>query len=139
MRPQDLDQVLAIEEASFPRPWTRSMFEAELRRDAAVCLVVREGAAVVGQLIFWQARGEIHVLNLAVRPDRRRRGLGRLLLDYMLAWGREVGARHVYLEVRASNQGALALYEQSGFVRTGRRPNYYAQEKEDAVLMSRRL
>lgn len=139
MQPGDLDQVLSIEKTSYRRPWTRAGFKTELDRSCAVCLVVCEADQVLGYLIFWEIRTEIHILNLAVSPDKRRQGLGRLLLEYMFDWGRERGVKRVFLEVRVMNHAARKLYEQSGFVVTGRRKNYYEEEKEDALLMTRNL
>ncbi|MBW2052162.1 MAG: ribosomal protein S18-alanine N-acetyltransferase [Deltaproteobacteria bacterium] len=139
MRESDLDQVLLIEQASYPRPWTRNGFKTELERSCAINLVLCEMDQVVGYLIFWAIREEIYILNLALRPDRRRQGLGRNLLEYMFDWGRKRGMRRAFLEVRVMNQAARKLYEKTGFVMTGRRKNYYAEEKEDALLMARNL
>ena len=139
MKPKDLDQVLAIEQASFHRPWTRSSFETELRRLPAICLVARYADQVLGYLIFWLVRPDMHMLNLAVRPDVRCQGLGFLLLEYMFEYGREVGATQVFLEVRPSNPAAQRLYQRAGFVFTGRRKNYYSEDKEDALLMTKRV
>jgi len=139
MQDSDLDQVLFIEESSYRQPWTRAGFKTELERFCSVCLVMREVDQVVGYLIFWEIREEIHVLNLAIRPDRRQQGLARLLLEYMFDWGRERGVRRVFLEVRVLNHSARKLYERVGFVMTGRRKNYYAEENEDALVMARNL
>ena len=139
MRETDLDQVLSIEKASFKRPWTREGFLTELKRAPSVCLVLREKEALWGYLIYWYIRDEIHILDLAVDPDRRWEGLATLLLDYMFAWGLELGVRHVYLEVRESNRIAQALYRKAGFVPAGRRKQYYAEDREDALMMIRDL
>ena len=135
----DLEQVMAIERASFARPWTPTGFRTELERQPAVCLVLREGFQVYGYLVFWNLPPEIHVLNIAVKPGLRRKGLGRLLLDYLCEYGREIGSQEIFLEVRPSNTGAMALYQKMGFVQTGRRKNYYAENKEDAILMTLNL
>ena len=139
MQPADLDQVVAIEESSYRKPWSKAGFEAELNRPQAVCRVIREADQVLGYIVFWMVRGEVHLLNLALKPDRRQQGLGRLLMDYMIHWGKEQGGRKIFLEVRVSNQAARRLYEKTGFVMTGRRKNYYSEEKEDALLMARSI
>jgi len=136
---EDLDQVMEIEEASYRWPWSRQSFEAELDRSASTSLILREFDQIVGFLIFWMVQGEIHILNLAIRPDKRRLGLAGFFLEYLFEWGREFGAMRIFLEVRVSNHGARALYERLGFFTTGRRKNYYSQEKEDALLMVRYL
>ncbi|MEW5721599.1 MAG: ribosomal protein S18-alanine N-acetyltransferase [Thermodesulfobacteriota bacterium] len=135
----DLEQVAQIEKASFRRPWPTSGFQVELERGPAVCLVARDGTLVCGYLIFWVIVPEIHILNLAVRPLYRRQGLATLLLEYLFEYGRERGVTEVFLEVRPSNAAAQALYDRLGFRVTGRRRNYYAEDKEDAILMGRRL
>ncbi|MBW2060026.1 MAG: ribosomal protein S18-alanine N-acetyltransferase [Deltaproteobacteria bacterium] len=139
MRECDLDQVLAVEKASFRHPWSRAGFKAELHRACAVSLVVREKEEVLGYLVFWAIREEIHILNLVLRSDRRRMGLGRFLLEYMFDWGRKRKLRRIFLEVRVFNLPARKLYEQAGFIMTGRRKNYYAEDQEDAILMARSL
>ena len=139
MKEADLDQVMAIEKASFPRPWTPAQFKTEMERRLAVCLVARDGPEILGHLIFWLIPPEIHILNIAVKSAYRRQGLGRLLLDYLFALGQETGVKEVFLEVRPSNLSALNLYLQTGFVVTGRRKNYYSEDHEDALLMTKVL
>jgi [ribosomal protein S18]-alanine N-acetyltransferase len=136
MNDQDIEQVFAIEQASFSSPWKPDGFRTEMDRAPSVCLVVREGPTIYGYAVFWLIPPEIHLLNIAVHPGMRGRGLGTLLLDYLKEYGREVGAEHVYLEVRPSNESARKLYRQAGFVHAGLRKNYYAAEKEDALLLT---
>ena len=131
----DLKQVCAIERSSFHQPWTPEGFRAEMRRMPARCLVARDGFKIHGYLILWLLPPEIHILNIAVRPEQRRRGLARLLLEYMKEYGRELGVSEVFLEVRPSNLAAIGLYESMGFQMAGRRPNYYAEDREDALMM----
>lgn len=135
----DLEQVTAIERMSFRRPWQPGGFRTELERKPARCLVVRDGTTVLGYLIFWHIPPEIHILNIAVKPDYRGRGLAQLLMDYMLEYGRETGIEEIFLEVRPSNLEAQALYQRSGFLVVGHRKNYYSEDNEDAILMTCRL
>ena len=137
MRRRDLDQVLRIESCSFPHPWTRKMFETELDRRPAICLVARNGWEICGYLIFWLIAPEIHILNIAVKPDLRQLGLGRLLMNYLFEYARDTKVEDIHLEVRPSNTSARMLYQGMGFVSTGRRKNYYSEEHEDALLMTK--
>jgi len=143
IRREDLPEVLAIEVSSFPHPWTREMFENELaRRDISQILVARLPDAgspppVAGYICVWVVSDEMHINNVAVKPRWRRRGIAAALLAAALEHGRARGARRAFLEVRASNLGALALYQQFGFQPAGLRQGYYDHPVEDAVLMRR--
>jgi ribosomal-protein-alanine N-acetyltransferase len=133
----DLDAVLEIEHLSFPHPWTREMFENELEHPAVShIIVIRTAAArVAGYCIFWVVFDEVHVNNLAVRPQERRGGLGRELLSAALARGAALGGRKARLEVRRSNEAALRLYESFGFQVLGVRSAYYSHPVEDALVL----
>jgi [ribosomal protein S18]-alanine N-acetyltransferase len=135
----DLDQVVDIENKSFTRPWTPEGFKVELERKPAICLVVKDGGLVAGYLVFWVLQPEIHILNIAVKPDLRKNRLGDLLLDYLLDYSAEKGVEEIFLEVRPSNTGAFNLYSKKGFVVNGLRKNYYAEDQEDALLMVKKL
>ena len=139
MRLEDLDEVLAIERASFRSPWSRHAFLHELRRNAVAELwVFREpppAREVLGYLCLWAVAGELHVTNLAVDPAHRRRGIARHLLAWVLAGHRTRGATRAFLEVRAGNVDALRLYEGLGFRRVGLRKGYYFDTGDDAILM----
>jgi len=94
---------------------------------------------LAGYVCFWVVFEELRMMNLAVAPHVRRRGIGRWLLQQALTTGREQGARRALLEVRVSNHSAVALYEQAGFSRSGIRAKYYTNPVEDAVLMELEL
>jgi ribosomal-protein-alanine N-acetyltransferase len=135
----DLDGVLAVEEESFTNPWTRDMYAWELQ-NRAVChvLVVRTAdCPVAGFCAFWLIFDEIHINNLAMRPQFRAQGLGTALLHHVLAEARLLGARRATLEVRASNEGARRLYERLGFYVAGTRRHYYSNPVEDALILWR--
>ena len=139
MRSMDLDAVVAIASESFDPAWTRVAFEEELARDWAHLWVVRgESPAVEAFLDFWWVRDEVHVLNLATCPRRRRAGHARRLMETMLAFAKRRQARYVSLEAQERNSAALALYRSLGFERIGIRPSYY-RDGVDAVVMLRRL
>jgi ribosomal-protein-alanine N-acetyltransferase len=136
----DLDQVLDIERASFPTPWTRAAFCYEIEQNkVARCTVLRGRRGIVGYLCLWEIGHEIHITNLAVHPEWRRRGVARQLLGAALIEGVARGVTLAFLEVRPSNTRALALYESLGFQVIGRRNGYYFDTGEDALVMEARL
>lgn len=133
----DIDGVLEVEAESFSNPWTRDMYAAELQ-DPARCriLVVRtEACRVAGFCAFWLILDEIHINNMAMRPQFRAMGIGAMLLHHVLSEGKILGARRATLEVRASNDAARRLYERLGFYVAGTRRNYYANPVEDALIL----
>jgi ribosomal-protein-alanine N-acetyltransferase len=136
---EQIDDVLAIEAASFTNPWTREMYEAELRNPGvSFCfLAYADAGTVVGFCSFWRIADELHINNLAVLPDHRRAGVATALLTHVLAEGATLGARRATLEVRRSNQPARLLYERFGFVVAGVRPRYYTKPVEDALVLWR--
>jgi ribosomal-protein-alanine N-acetyltransferase len=136
----DLDEVLDIERVSFQTPWSRGAFRYELTQNrVARSLVVRLGRQLAGYLCLWEIGHEIHITNLAVRPDLRRRGVARALLGHVMEGARRDGVELVFLEVRPTNLEALALYESFGFRVIGRRKGYYFDTGEDALVMEARL
>ncbi len=135
--PEDLEGVLAVEDASFTNPWTREMYDWELR-DPERCriYVARSGTErVVAFCSLWLIVDEIHINNVAVLPAHRGRGVGYLLMSHVLREGARAGARRATLEVRDSNVPALRLYERLGFVVEGRRRAYYCNPVEDALIL----
>jgi ribosomal-protein-alanine N-acetyltransferase len=136
----DLDEVLAIERASFKTPWSRSAFRYELTQNrVARSQVVRLRGQLVGYLCLWEIGHEIHITNVAVHPSFRRRGVARALLGSVLGDARRTGVELVFLEVRPTNVEALSLYEGFGFRVIGRRKGYYFDTGEDALVMEARL
>jgi ribosomal-protein-alanine N-acetyltransferase len=143
---RDLDRIARLEQASFPVPWTRKMFEVELDQNPFGQLYVARSAGgqagegeVIGYVCFWVVFEEFRLMTLAVEPSARRLGLGRLLLRRAMELGRARGATRALLEVRASNTAARKLYEREGFQQVAVRPRYYTNPVEDAVLMEREL
>lgn len=134
----DLAAVVQIERASFSSPWTEKMLRAEIEGNpfARFVLARRKGdREILGYLCYWVVFEELRIMNVAVAPPWRRRGIARMLVDHALSEGRSQGVRRVLLEVRASNEPALSLYRRFGFERTALRRNYYSDPKEDAILM----
>ena len=133
----DLPEIAAIEQAVFPDPWSPAMLRQTL--DGLALVAMLPGGAVVGYLFATAAADEAEILNLAVQPAHRRRGVARLLTESALAELREIGARRVFLEVRESNVEAQRFYEIMGFRWVGRRRGYYRHPREDALLLARRI
>ncbi len=136
----DLAAVVEIERQSFPKPWTTGLFLQELRLDFSRQTVGRTepDGPIAGYACWWVVAGEVHILNVAVRPSGRGRGIGASLVSRILADGEAAGATVVGLEVRADNAAALALYSRCGFARVGERRDYYGPGV-DAVLMDCQL
>jgi len=136
MRPEDLDEVLEIERTSVSMPWSRGAFLYEMQQNrVARCWVMRDDARVLGYLCLWEIADELHITNVAVHPGWRRQGIGRTLLRGVLDDARRRTLRLVVLEVRPSNTEARTLYEALGFRVVGRRPGYYYDTGEDALVM----
>jgi ribosomal-protein-alanine N-acetyltransferase len=133
----DIDDVLAIEEAAFTSPWTRAMYVAELEHPGvSYCFLARDSERrAVGFCSFWRVLDELHINNLAVLPDLRRAGIGSFLLSFVLKNGAALGARRATLEVRRSNDAARLLYEGFGFTVAGVRTGYYSKPVEDALVL----
>jgi len=134
----DLDAIMAIERASFPTDaWSAATMRATLTDPDSIAVVALDGDAVVGYAAVLAPRGaaDADVLTIAVAEAGRGRGAGRALLDRMLADAAARGARRVFLEVRADNPVATALYASAGFEAVGRRPHYYQPDDVDAVVM----
>jgi ribosomal-protein-alanine N-acetyltransferase len=135
---EDLDGVLALEEASFNNPTTREWYEEELKRpDVCFIFVLRTPRHIVaGFCAFWLVIDQAHINNLAILPELRGQGLGTQLLEAVIAEAAHLGAVVLTLEVRESNTAAIQLYQRAGFKQVGVRKNYYTKPVEDAHLLS---
>lgn len=140
MRTADLDRVVDIEKDGFRNPWSRQLLERELGHAWSSTLLAVEdgpgGEVVLGFIVFWLVHDELHVLNIATALEARRRGVGRALMLEGHRIGRGRGAVLATLEVRRSNLPAIELYRSLGYRQVGIRPGYYAEEGEDAVVMT---
>lgn len=135
----DADALAALEVCCFTDPWSKASIEGALGAESVHTVVAEEEGAVVGYGFISVVADECEVLNLAVAPTARRRGIGDALLSDMLSYGAARGAATGYLEVRRSNEGAIRLYENAGFTAIGIRKNYYRYPAEDAVIMAAKL
>jgi ribosomal-protein-alanine N-acetyltransferase len=136
LRPEDVEDIMAIELASYPYPWTRGIF-SECLRIGYGCFGLQLGSELVAYAIHNWAADEAHLLNLCVHPQHQRQGLGSLLLEHAIGHVRSHGCGVIFLEVRPSNPEAERLYRRRGFTRIGLRPAYYraAEGREDAIVM----
>ncbi|MBL7212989.1 MAG: ribosomal protein S18-alanine N-acetyltransferase [Desulfobacteraceae bacterium] len=130
------DDILAVERVSFPSPWSLKAFEEEAKRSISNLWVLLEDGELGGYICLWIFGGEVHLMNIAVHPDKRRRGFGGCLLNKMIEVGLSQGITRAWLEVRPSNVIARAFYKKVGFSEIGRRPHYYKETNEDAIIMT---
>ncbi len=134
---EDVPQVVEIDRLSFSLPWPERSFRFEVSDNpASRNWVIEADGHVMAMLVLWLIVDEAHIATLATHPDFRRRGLGERLLIEALLSARAEGARRAFLEVRAGNAAAQAMYRKHGFETTGRRPAYYKDNNEDALLMT---
>ena len=131
----DLSAIEAIEQRAYPTPWSRSMFASELAKPTSICLGAFEGTDLLGYVVNSRYVDAWHVMNVAVDPDRRRRGIATSLLERLFELTRDDERRGYTLEVRISNEEAIHLYERLGFEPRGIRRGYYTDNKEDALIM----
>ena len=137
MSTADLEAVSELDELSFSQPWPKNAFMVELANENARCWVAEADGQVAGTLVFWRVLDEAHLATIAIHPAFRRRGIARKLLQIAIDAAYTEGARIYHLEVRAGNVSAQKLYESFGFEEVGRRPKYYKDIGEDAVLMTK--
>jgi [ribosomal protein S18]-alanine N-acetyltransferase len=136
--PRDLDTVEVIERQSYPTPWSRSMFAAELRKPSSIAIgAYLEDDELVGYAFVSRYVDAWHVMNVAVAPAYRRRGIGKTLLERLFEVTASDPRRGYTLEVRVSNVEAIRLYERLGFQARGIRRGYYTDNREDALIMWR--
>jgi ribosomal-protein-alanine N-acetyltransferase len=135
----DLPAVMVIENQAFSNPWSTEMVRKELTQEWSTVLLAEastpEGHSLRGFAIFWLVADEIHVLNVATDQAFRRLGVGREVMNAVIAFGRDHKCINASLEVRRSNEAAINLYKSLGFRAVGMRPGYYQDDREDAVVM----
>lgn len=127
--------VASLERETFSAPWSQSSIEGELSNPLSLWLVALDGAQVVGYVGSQTVLGEADMMNLAVATSHRRQGIGMALVSALVAALQAREATSLTLEVRASNEAAIGLYQQAGFAQVGRRPRYYTKPTEDALIL----
>jgi len=134
----DLDQVMAIEKATFKDAWKRSFFEHSLNSENSFAYVVKENNQVIGYLNAWQVEDEMNLDNIAVAETHRRKGIGSQLLSKLIEVSKKNKCKMIYLEVRISNITAQKIYEKFGFEKSYSRKEYYP-DGEEAIIYEKKL
>ena len=135
MQAADVPQVAELEKACFSDPWPESVLSHELENELSLWLVAKRGDTVLGYIGSQSVLDEADMMNVAVRKDARRQGIAKKLILALCARLADKGVQSLTLEVRDSNEAAIGLYEGLGFVKVGKRPNYYFHPKEDARIL----
>ncbi len=137
MQTEHVPQVAALERECFSAPWSEKSVASELSNPLSYWLVCLIDNRVAGYVGSQTVLGETDMMNVAVAPDCRRMGIGQALIERLVSDLRERGSRSLSLEVRVSNLPAIGLYEKLGFAAVGRRPNYYRNPREDALILKK--
>ena len=133
----DIEQVVAIDQGSFSLPWPERSFRFEVTDNpASRAWVAESDGKIVGMIVAWLFVDEVHIATIATHPDFRRQGIASRLLTHVLQYVMSEGAKSSFLEVRAGNTIAQEMYRKLGFEESGRRPRYYKDNGEDAILMT---
>ena len=130
-----VSQIAELEKLCFSAPWSRNSVASELNNPLSLWLVATDADTVAGYIGSQSVMGEADMMNVAVHPDYRRKGIGKQLVEALVASLKDNGVYSLTLEVRASNEPAISLYDQLGFTQVGRRPNYYRDPREDALIL----
>ena len=139
MKDTDLDAVTAIEQVSVPIPWSRESYQHEIHNQWACYLVCTQEEKVIGYCGIWSVFEEASIITIVVDPASRSAGAGRLMMEAMEKNARQRKAQKILLEVRPSNEHALALYASLGYVEISRRTGYYPDNQEDALILCKYL
>lgn len=136
MLESDLDEVVALEAKVFALPWSRPLFLKDLKENkCARFFIARENNILFGYGGFWLLQEEMNIVNIAVHPENRKKGVGKELLKHLLTEGLKEGAKFATLDVRVGNTAAKRLYENAGFITIALRKKYYSDNGEDALVM----
>ena len=128
-------QIAQLEKQCFSEPWSENSIASELSNPLSLWLVAMDGDVIAGYVGSQSVIGESDMMNIAVHPEHRRKGIAVALVDTLVTQLKEKGNYCLTLEVRISNASAIALYQKLGFEQVGRRPNYYRSPKEDALIL----
>ena len=135
MNENHVQQIAQLEQQCFSVPWSEALIASELQNKFSLWIVAEDQGKVAGYVGAQTVLGESDMMNLAVHPDFRRQGIGERLVTELIAKLKQLGSHFLVLEVRVSNDPAIALYEKLGFVQVGRRPGYYFKPREDALIL----
>lgn len=137
MNPTHVAQVAELEKLCFSDPWSEKSVASELENELSLWLIAEENGVVLGYVGSQTVLDETDMMNVAVHPDHRRLRIAAALITELVSQLKKRGSRCLKLEVRVSNEGAIALYETLGFVKLGLRKNYYRNPKEDALILGK--
>lgn len=135
----DITRVMQIEKVIFPDPWSSEAFKEQMKGDGWNAIVAECDGGIIGYACYYIVAGEAHLTNIGVEPKYRRKSVAKQLLDNILQVVTESNCEYIFLEVRPSNHGAVAFYERFHFDVLYRRPDYYREPVEDALVMGRYL
>ena len=135
MNSSHVKQIAELEKICFSDPWSERSIASELDNKLAFWLVAVEGESVAGYIGSQTVMDETDMMNVAVHPDFRRKGIAEALVNDLVDYLKKIGSHCLTLEVRASNAPAISLYEKLGFAEIGRRKNYYRNPREDALIL----
>ena len=136
---EDAPAIAELEKRCFSDPWSEKSIASEVHNPLAYWLVAEDGGEILGYIGSQSVLDAADVMNLAVSPDHRRKGIGEKLIKALTRYLQENGVIALLLEVRVSNAPAISLYEKLGFVQVGRRPRYYKNPREDALILRKEL
>lgn len=139
MKAHHVPQIAQLEKLCFSDPWSEASIACELRSELSFWLVAEDDSRVVGYIGSQTVLPETDMMNIAVHPDYRRRGIGAILVEALIAELQRRGSDCLTLEVRVSNEPAITMYDKLGFVTVGKRPGYYRNPREDALIMRKLL
>ena len=139
MNREHVSRIAEIEKLCFSDPWSENSIAGELSSRLSHWLVALEDGKLLGYIGSQSVLGESDMMNVAVHPDHRRRGIAQMLIGQLMQDLKQRDNLHLSLEVRATNAPAITLYEKLGFETVGRRPNYYRHPKEDALILRKSL
>lgn len=139
MTEENLEEVYRLQALVFPEPYSRNLLSEEIKFPLAFPLLLKCEERLVGYLDYWMIQGEAHLIQIGIHPDFRKKGWGSFLMQYLERIALEKKLSKIYLDVRQSNAAARRLYEKFGFKTTGVRKAYYADNREDALLMEKSI
>lgn len=140
MTENDIDEVWELDKKCFTMAWSRNSFADEMANKLAYYYIIRtDEGELIGYCGIWNVAGEGHITNIAVHPDYRQNGYGSILVERLIETAKELNLSMLTLEVRASNTPAQHLYKKYGFEILGKRPRYYADNREDAYIMTKNM
>ncbi len=139
MKDKDLVEVVEIEKETFTDPWSYDAFNGDLANELSWPVTALVDGKVVGYSALYIVADELQIGNFAVAPQYQRQGIGRKMMNEIINIAGQRECTHIYLEVRESNNAAIALYASFGFVNVGRRVGYYRNPRESAILMAKEL